>query len=221
MGFSRISPWLRQERCSNPVVRYLVLLFAGCIFANTAAKAECDCLWQGSFTDVEAAADLVVSGSINSGKGNSVDLGIDRLLRGKTSTTDIRIWLKTGDYCRPEPAEFPIGSEWVMALFRIKEDVEGGFNPHTPNISYGRVGDYFLSSCGGYWLSRHDNWVTGNLVQAPRWVREPKMTPVLLDLVADYVTGKVDARTLAEASREDPAARDLMLETRAFLREDN
>ena len=202
-------------------MRYLALLLLGCVFANTAAKAECDCLWQGSFTDVEATADLVVSGSINSGKGNSVDLTIDRLLRGDAAVADIRIWLKSGDYCRPEPEEFPVGSEWVMALFRIKEDVKGGFSPHTPNVSYGRVGDYFLSSCGGYWLSLHDNWVTGNLVQAPRWVREPKMTPVLLELVADYVAGNVGAQALAEASKEDPAVRELMLDTKAFLREGN
>lgn len=221
MAFSPISPSLPQERCSKQFVRYLALLFLGYAFANAAAKAECDCLWQGSFTDVEASADVVVSGSINGAKGNSVDLTIDRLLRGDTIVPDIRIWLKTGDYCRPEPADFPVGSEWVMALFRIREDVEGGFSPHTPNISYGRVGDYFLSSCGGYWLSRDGNWVTGNLVQAPRWVREPKMTPVLLDLVTDYVAGKVDAQALATASQEDPAARELMLDTKAFLREGN
>ena len=114
---------------------------------------------------------------------------------------------------------FPVGSEWVMALERIDQDVPGGFSPHTPNVSYGRPGDYQLSSCGGYWLHRSGDWVTGNLVAAPRWVREPKMTPVLLDLVAAFIDGEVTAGTLAEASREDPAARQLMLDTKAFLRE--
>ena len=47
------------------------------------------------------------------------------------------------------------------------------------------------------------------------------MTPALLDLVADFVPGKVDADVLATASREDPAARELMLDTKAFLREGN
>jgi hypothetical protein len=203
-------------------VRHLLsLCVLACIIASNTVKAECDCLWQGSFADVEAGADLVVSGTVDSSRGNSIDLTINRLMRGEANMPEIRIWLKAGDYCRPEPELFPAGSEWVMALFRIKEDIEGGFNPHTPNISYGRVGDYRLSSCGGYWLSRRGNWVTGNLVQAPRWVREPKMTPVLLDLVADFVAGKVDADVLATASREDPAARELMLDTKAFLREGN
>ena len=186
--------------------------------AATHARAECECLWQGSFAEVQASTDLVVSGEVIAARGNSIDLAIERELRGESGQPDIRVWLRTGDYCRPEPELFPVGSQWVMALQRITEEVPGGFNPHTPNVSYGRVGDYALSSCGGYWLSRNDDWVTGNLVDAPRWVREPKMTPVLLDLVADYVAGRVDAQALAQASREDPAVRELMLDTRAFLR---
>ena len=106
-----------------------------------------------------------------------------------------------------------------MALSRIAEDVPDGFNPNTPNLSYGRIGDYSLSSCGGYWLSRSADWVTGNLVGAPRWERSPKMTPVLLDLIAAYVQGKIPAETLVSASKVDPAARNLILDTRAFLRQ--
>ncbi len=200
-------------------MRALQLSVIAWVAAANIAWAECDCLWQGSFVEVQSRADLVVSGTVAAGKGNSIDLAVERLLRGSTDEPEIRIWLKTGDYCRPEPELFPVGSEWVMALERIDQDVPGGFSPHTPNVSYGRPGDYQLSSCGGYWLHRSGDWVTGNLVAAPRWVREPKMTPVLLDLVAAFIDGEVTAGTLAEASREDPAARQLMLDTKAFLRE--
>ena len=201
------------------MVRALLPSVIAWLAAANIAWAECDCLWQGSFVEVQSRADLVVSGTVAAGKGNSIDLVIERLLRGSTDEPEVRIWLKTGDYCRPEPELFPLGSEWVMALERIDQDVPGGFNPHTPNVSYGRPGDYQLSSCGGYWLHRSGDWVTGNLVAAPRWVREPKMTPVLLDLVAAFIDGEVSAGTLAEASREDPATRQLMLDTKAFLRE--
>ncbi len=218
MAFSLTSPSTPHGRYSKPVVRYLLVCILACFTGYVSAQDECDCLWQGSFTEVEARADLVVSGTVVRGKGNSIDLSVERLLRGDTDEPELRVWLKTGDYCRPEPELFPRDSQWVMALFRIDEEVPDGFNPHTPNVSYGRLGDYELSSCGGYWLSRSDQWVTGNLVQAPRWVRAPKMTPVLLDLIADYVDGKVDAQTLLTASREDPAVRELMLDTRAFLR---
>ncbi len=189
------------------------------LLAASPARAECGCLWQGSFSDVQGDTDLVVSGTVTGRKGNSIDLSVERLLRGSEHLPEIRIWLKTGDYCRPEPELFPPGSQWVMALHRIDREVPGGFDPGTPNVSYGRIGDYSLSSCGGYWLKLVDGLVTGNLVQAPRWVHDPKMTPVLLDLVAGYVSGELDADVLAKASREDPALKELMFDTRAFLRE--
>lgn len=201
-----------------PLYRSLCFLL---VLASGPGQADCNCLWQGSFSEVQASTDLVVSGTVVTAKGNSIDLSVDRLLRGEEQPRDIRIWLKTADYCRPEADLFPIGSEWVMALHEITEDIPGGFNPNTPNISYGRLGDYRLSSCGGYWLNQSDNRVTGNLVNAPRWVREPKMTPVLLDLVADFVQGRIDSSILLEASREDPALRELILDTRSFLRNEN
>lgn len=189
--------------------------------ASLQGYAECDCLWRGSFSAVQAETDLVVSGAVIAGEGNSIDLQVTRLLRGKKPPEAIRVWLKAADYCRPEVELFPVGTQWVMALHKISEIVPGGFNPNTPNISYGRPGDYSLSSCGGYWLSQKDSRVSGNLVAAPRWVREPKMTPVLLDLIADYVQGNLDRDALLEASREDPALRELMLDTRSFLRNEN
>ena len=57
------------------------------------------------------------------------------------------------------------------------------------------------------------------MINAPRWARKPKMTPVLLELLSAYVAGEVEASVLLEASREDPALRELMLDTKAFLRQ--
>jgi len=197
------------------VSRLLTCLLAALLPA--VAAAQCDCLWQGSFTDVESRADLVVAGTVLASKGNSVDLSVERSLRGPASLPDIRVWMQARDYCRPPVESFPVGTSWVMALMRIDEDVPGGFDPGTPNVSYGRVGDYQLSSCGGYWLRLEGEHVTGALVDAPRWVREPKMTPVLLDLVAGYVAGEIGADKLKEASKEDPKLRNLMLDTEVFL----
>ena len=201
--------------------RNLTLLLATLVMTPAwAEENECSCLWQGSFDEVQADTDLVISATIVATKGNSIDLAVDSRLRGNDEREDLRVWLQTGTYCRPEVELFPIGSQWVMALHRITELAPGGFNPNTPNFSYGRVDDYSLSSCGGYWLSQSGGVVTGNLVAAPRWVREPEMTPVLLELVQSYVNGEVGSDALLEASREDPALRDLMLDTRAFLRGD-
>ncbi|MCP4843201.1 MAG: delta-aminolevulinic acid dehydratase, partial [Halieaceae bacterium] len=65
------------------------------------------------------------------------------------------------------------------------------------------------------------NRVTGNLVDGPRWDYQPPMTPVLLDLVADHVQGNLDRASLKEASEVDPRLRELMLDTRSFIRNEN
>jgi hypothetical protein len=161
----------------------------------------------------------VVSATITAARGNSVDLKIDRILRGEPHSDEIRVWLDDGNLCRAEAGSFALQSQWVMALDRIEQLPPGGFNPNTPNISFGRVGDYSLSRCGGYWLRQSENLVTGNLSGGPRWEMSPKMSPVLLDLVAAYVDGDIDEETLREAGRVDPALQELIIETRVFLRQ--
>ena len=63
-------------------MRVLLLPIIAWIATATIARAECDCLWQGSFVEVQSRADLVVSGTVAAGKGNSIDLAIERPLRG-------------------------------------------------------------------------------------------------------------------------------------------
>jgi hypothetical protein len=199
-------------------MRALLALFTVLWLANTPARAECECVWQGSFTDVEAATDLVISGTVVASKGNSIDIAVSQVLRGPEPLDPLRIWLHTADYCRPEAELFPLGTQWVMALHKINEVPPEAFNPNTPNISYGRIDDFSLSNCGGYWLRVSEGLVTGNLVNAPRWERDPPMTPVLLELVADFVRGGLASDALLQASKQDPALRKLKLDTRAFLR---
>ncbi|MFT5484508.1 MAG: hypothetical protein ACI9GW_003173 [Halieaceae bacterium] len=182
---------------------------------------SCECLWNGPFTQVQGSTDLVVSGEVLSSRGNYIDLGVQRILRGRAFLEDIRIWTKTGELCRPKVDQFPPGSRWLMALDRIEENQPGGFDPNTPNISYGRIGDYSVSSCGGYWLSLTEDLVTGNLAGGTRWEMNPKMTPVIFDLVVSFVEGKVPASVLLEASQEDPLIKQMMLDTRSFIREES
>lgn len=182
------------------------------------AFGECNCIWEGSFADVHKNADLIVSGIVIARKGNSIDLNIERKLRGEPHRQDIRLWLKTKNYCRPDPNQFPLGSRWVMALQKIKEDIPDGFDPNTPNMSYGRVDDFILSSCGGYWLSQQGETVTGNLVDGPRWARNPKMSPLHLDILSGYIDGKITREDLTQYSRKNSALKDLVLDTRIFLK---
>ena len=169
-----------------------------------AMGADCGCLWGGSFSEVAPATDLIVIGEVRSIKGNAVDLVPEQVLKGAFWLDTLRVWMQTRDYCRPPATHFPAGSRWIMALSEIRKVPEDGFNPSTPNQSFGRPFDYKLSSCGGYWLSQAGERVSGNLVDAPRWEREPKMTPVLLDLVDAYLVTLPDgprAARLADVAR--------------------
>jgi len=186
---------------------------------SQAVRAECNCLWRGPFSRVQADTDLVVSATVAAMRGNSIDLNIRQVLRGAVHTDTVRVWLDTGELCRAEPGTFDLESQWVMALDRVDEQVPGGFNPHTPDLSHGRVGDYSLSRCGGYWLSQSENLVSGNLTGGPRWDMEPKMSPVLLSLVAAFVAGDIDEATLKRAGETGPELQQLMLDTRVFLRQ--
>ena len=196
----------------------MLALVGGALLLASPARSECGCLWQGSFADVAGSASVVVAGTVQERRGNAVDLRVEEALRGEPFRDELRVWMQTRDYCRPPADEFPPGSRWVMALQRIETVPEDGFDPGTPNQSYGRAGDYYLSSCGGYWLRYRGDAVTGNLVDGPRWAREVEMTPVIMDLLRAFLRGETDAAALAAASREDPALGELLLDTKAFLR---
>ena len=185
-----------------------------------ATGADCGCLWEGSFSEVASTTDLVVLAEVHTIKGNAVDLVPEQVLQGDFWLDTLRVWMQTRDYCRPPADDFPVGSRWVMALTQIQEVPEGGFNPSTPNQSFGRPYDFTLSSCGGYWLRVNGSAAIGNLVPGmPRFYHQPEMSPVLVDLVAGHLKGTVSTEALIEASRERPAAVDeLILDTRSFLR---
>ena len=185
-----------------------------------ATEADCGCLWEGSFSEVAPRADLVVLGNISSVKGNAVDIKPVTALKGELWLDTVRVWMKTRDYCRPPVEDFPEGSRWIMSLSQIREVPEDGFNPSTPNQSFGRQFDYVLSSCGGYWLRVNGNTAIGNLVpDMPRFYHHPDMSPVLIDLIAGYLNGEIALDTLTEASRERPEeVNTLILDTRSFLR---
>ena len=197
---------------------FTLLLLLGSLTSIFSAWS-CDCIWQGPFSEVYKNADLIVSGKISTNKGNSVDLEVEELLLGKEYSPQIRIWMQTANLCRPSVEKFPPKSRWVMALSRITEDSPESFNPNTPSISHGRVNDYSLSKCGGYWLKLIETRVSGNLTGGTRWEMNPKMTPVLLDLLADYIAGNMSLDKLTEASRQNNLSRELMYDTKSFLRQ--
>ena len=220
----RNTPSLNRVRQIFSRMLLVGLITSAISFSATAQPdamgADCGCLWQGSFSEVAPNADLVVLGEVQTIKGNAVDLLLEQVLKGALWLDTLRVWMQARDYCRPPADAFPPGSRWVMALSQIREMPEDGFDPFTPNESFGRKDDYVLSSCGGYWLRVNGDTATGNLVPGtPRFYHQPEMSPVLIELIAGYLTGTVSQEAVIEASRERPEAVDaLILDTRSFLR---
>lgn len=182
-------------------------------------SSACECLWQGSFSEVAPTADLVVLGTVGRVKGNAIDIDVDVTLTGPDWATAPRVWLKTGDYCRPDVAEFTQGQRFIFALRRLTAVPADGFNPSTPNLSYGRVGDYALSNCGGYWLKVEGLRASGNLVPGmPRYAQSPKMTPVLIGHITAYLKGWASLDSLIDAAKKNPELEALKKDSRSFLR---
>lgn len=197
----------------------IALLLSPPLAATEPLPDHCSCLWEGSFAEVAPNTDLVIHGRVVSRKGNAVDFYPVEQYLGNTWLDRVRVWMRTAHYCRPDATGFDPGSEWVLALRQIREVPEDGFNPSTPNHSYGRKLDYQLSGCGGYWLEVRGDTVVGNLVpDMPRWDHEPDMTPVLKALIAAYLDGRAGLAELKDAATEDPALKALMLDTKSFLR---
>ena len=195
------------------------LFIALVMSVSSPLSSACECLWQGSFSEVAPTADLVVLGTVGRVKGNAIDIDVDVTLTGPDWATAPRVWLKTGDYCRPDVAEFVQGERFIFALRRLTEVPADGFNPSTPNLSYGRVGDYALSNCGGYWLKVEGLRASGNLVPGmPRYAQSPKMTPVLIGHITAYLKGWASLDSLIDAAKKDPELEALKKDSRSFLR---
>ena len=200
----------------------LILLIAVQAITAPLARAgdDCRCLWQGSFIDSAGKADLVVTGTAIWQGGNAVDIEVANTIAGEEFQPVIRVWGNYPGTCRPELTPFRPQSQWLLALFRIDNDVPGGFNPNTPGFSYGRVGDYYLSACGANWLTVNDGFADGNIVNGPRWQwQNEENSAVIVELIAAYLQGDLPRDAIIEAAKPQTETKRLMRETLDFLRQ--
>jgi hypothetical protein len=195
-------------------------LLATALSSITAHADDCSCLWRGPFSRAQARADLIVAGEVTAQRGNAIALRVDQTLRGVAPSEVIQVWGAYPGTCRPEAAQFETGSQWVMALTRIDSAPDDGFDPDTPNVSFGLVGDYALDGCGANWLRLRDGLVTGNLTEPTRWQYEADAgEPVLLAQLIAFLRGELSESALAEAARPLPGLRQLRSRTRIHLLE--
>jgi hypothetical protein len=165
-------------------------------------------------------ADYVVLGEVVARRGNSFDLQVMRSLKGRSGSDTIRIWAeRDGELCRADAAWFPPGGQWLFALEEIAEVPAGGFNPSTPNISYGRRGDYAVSKCGAYWLEHRDGLLLGNITSVFQWDYAPEMNPVPVNLIQAFIDGEASYGDIIEVSDEVTSKEAWMRKMRQRMRE--
>ena len=62
----------------------------------------CSCEWQGPFSWLTDDADAIVLGTVIAHRGNSFDIEVERMLKGKEFRQTVRIWGHQKDDCRAE-----------------------------------------------------------------------------------------------------------------------
>ncbi|MFT5576173.1 MAG: hypothetical protein ACI89D_001694 [Bermanella sp.] len=203
-----------------PIARlhYVLILCLLALLGHTGQVLACSCVWQGNFAEVDKTGATIVLGKVRSHKGNSMDLQVDEVLQGTLYRNDIRIWGDTGSLCRAKLDGFANGSEWLLVLNPITDIPDDGFNPNTPNISYGRVGDFSLMRCGVYWLEHRNAYLSGNVDDDKRWLYiDKKKSAVSLQLIRKFLNGSADKAVLTEAAKPSPERKELLTDTKIFL----
>ncbi len=199
-------------------LRPLALIAALLLTATPGRADDCSCLWRGPFSRAQADADLIVTGEVTAQRGNAIQLRVASTLRGEAAGDTLQVWGAYPGTCRPDARQFEAGSQWVMALSRIGTVPDDGFDPSTPNHSFGLTGDYSLDGCGVRWLRLRDGLVTGNLTEPTRWQYDAdENEPVLLEQLAAFLRGELSEAALAEAAQPLPGLRQLRSRTRSYL----
>jgi hypothetical protein len=154
----------RREHGAAGVFAPMAVILA-CLFAiaslgggvlDASAVRGCECAWGGPFYRVAPRAEAVVRLKVLRYRGTengipaSMEAEVLEVLKGTVAEKHLRIWGGKGWLCRPEVTQFPVGTEWILAL-------DG------PGSKYAIEGDHAVSVCGAYWLEVRDGCVRGNL----------------------------------------------------------
>ena len=144
MSIFRASAVLRDARL------FLAMLLLSLTLPLVQANA-CTCYWRGPFLSVFRDAPLVVRGKVlrhNAGQHPSMDVQVLEILVGGVLDSGLRIQMGDGLHCRPEAKNFPVGSEWILAI-------------NGPGSKPGN--GLAISYCGEYWLRVDGAEVVGSI----------------------------------------------------------
>jgi hypothetical protein len=133
------------------------------IVLYTGYSAACDCEWGGAFLKSAQKSEVVLLGEIQSHKSNSLNLRVFDVLKGQERRDVVKIWGDNGAECRPYVSNFPVGTKWIFALYRVTPDEgKGNYDNHNSASIENKV-DYEILICGDYSLKVLGDFAYGNL----------------------------------------------------------
>ena len=121
-----------------------------CALALPLRMEACTCTWAGPLLQVGPGAELIVRAKVlrHFDRSREVDRAMEveviEVLKGSARARRIRIWGDDGGQCRPYVSGFKVGTEWIFAVNRLKDD-------------------YAISVCGEYWARVEGDVVSGRL----------------------------------------------------------
>lgn len=139
------------------------LLIGLCVALFPFSVGACSCAWSGPFLKISKDAPLIIHGRIlrhYHGTSPTMDVLVLEVLQGGIFDSGMNIQMGDGMHCRPPLGEFPLGSEWILAI-------------NGPGSKPGK--GWALSHCGEYWLRVENGHVTGSIDGAHSQVKRMAM----------------------------------------------
>jgi hypothetical protein len=136
--------------------------------ATGGAAHACSCINGGPFIQMADRSDVVIHAKVldyqwrefdsaRQQQPESMRLEVKAVYQGTVKTNPLTVWGDNGLSCRPYVTQFPIGTEWVLAL-RKDDGMETIAPPQ-------RKDDFAISICGEYWLKVQGDNVEGYITQ--------------------------------------------------------
>jgi hypothetical protein len=143
-------------------MKYLSTIILGfSVLLLTPSAYACSCADNNhSFIQNAEKAKLVIRGKVleyHWYKGDksetrpplAMTVAVKEVYAGATTSKTIMVWGDNGIICRPYVSQFPVGTEWVLAL--------------SPD-SWSKKGELAISSCGEYSLKVNGSNVMGKVI---------------------------------------------------------
>jgi hypothetical protein len=142
-------------------MKYIPSIMIGLsIVLFTPTAYACSCLSRDrSFVQLSNRSDLVIRGKVmeyrwhkndpaRQGRPLAMTVEVKEVYKGGTKLGKVTVWGDNGMQCRPYVTQFPIGTEWILALSKD---------------SWTEKGALAISVCGEHWLQVKGNNVVGKV----------------------------------------------------------